>query len=179
MSLPSVSTLSNNLLALTPSDSILSAIPPFVGVIADFMNQVQANPGGSVGIFTLGNAAMIAAIEAMVPVADNSWIPIFADAWEAGVTAGVIAPSTVTDSVWLGSDDKDTETSPSPTTTIVTLAAAKTVLISGLTTAMPDINEPIAFATAISNATLAFSFQCIGLGPPPTFTPIPVTFSAQ
>lgn len=179
MALPTASTLSDNLLALTPSDTIDGAIPPFVGVIADFTNEVQAGPDGTVGVLTFGNAAMIAAMEAMTRVPDNSWIPIFADAWEAGITTSVITPSTVTDSVWSGSGDKDTETSPSPTTTITTIAAAKAVLIAGLTTAEPDDNEPIAFATAIYNATLALSFTCIGLGPPPALPPISIVFPAQ
>jgi hypothetical protein len=179
MALATAQTLSNNLLALSPSSNLFTAIPIFVGVIANFMNEVQAGPTGTVGIFTFGNAAMIAAMEAMTPVSDNSWIPIFANAWEAGVVSGVITPSTVTNSIWIGSGNKDTETSPSPSSTITTLSAAKAVLIAGLETAQPDITEPITFATAIRNATLAFEFTCIGLGSPPLFTPIPIVIAAE
>jgi uncharacterized transporter YbjL len=179
MSLPSAQTLSNNILALAPSSITDVAIPLFVDVIANFTNEVQAGPDGTPGILTFGNAAMVTAMEAMVPVADSSWIPIFADAWEAGITTGIITPGTVTDPAWLGSGNKDTETLASPATTIITLSAAKAILISGLMSAMPDNTAPLAFATAIYNATLAFQFECIGLGVAPTFIPIPIVFPAQ
>jgi hypothetical protein len=177
--LPSITIFKNNILALTPTDNILTAIPPFVGVIADFTNQLQAGPNGTAGIFTFGNAAMITILETQVPVDDSSWIPNFADAWEAGILTGTVAASTVTESVWIGSGTKDTETSASPASTITTISAAKALLISELANVVPDNTAPLALATAINDATQALIFTVIGLGPPPTFTPIPLTFNAQ
>jgi hypothetical protein len=177
--LPSVATLSNNILALTPSASITSAIPLFVAVIADWTNQLQAGSGGTPGIFTFGNAAMIALLETQAPVADSSWIANFASAWEAGITTGVITPSTVTNSAWAGSGDVDSQTSPSPASTIATIPAATAVLMAELANVVPDDTAPMALATAINAATLALSFTCIGLSAPPVFAPIPLTFPAQ
>jgi hypothetical protein len=177
--LPGITVLKDNILALPTSDNLVTAVPDFVAVIANWTNQLQAGPDGTPGIFTFGNAAMSAILETLVPVDDNSWIPIFANAWQAGILAGVVAPSTVTNSVWIGSGTKDTETSASPASTITTISAAKALLISELANVVPDNTAPLALATAINDATQALIFTVIGLGPPPTFTPIPLTFNAQ
>lgn len=177
--LASADSLKSQILALTPTKEAVSGITAFVGIIADFTNNVQAGSMGTVGIFTFNNAVMIAAMLAMEPVSDASWIPTFVSGWQSAVTASVIAPSTVTNSAWSGSGDKDTETSPSAATTITTIAAAAATLTSGLTGISPTSDSTLQFATAIRNATLAFTFTCIGLGVPPALPPIPITIAAE
>lgn len=176
--LPTANTLANDLLALTPSDNAITAITAFVGILANFINLVQAGPTGTPGILTFGNAAMITALLSMQPVDDNSWLNNFGNAFEAGLNSSVITPGTVTLPVWVGSS-VDVATSSSPTATILTIAASRALLISGLTTCQPTDSAPIEFATAFRNAALALEFNCIGLGSPPTFTPIPVTLNAE
>lgn len=172
--LPAVSVLANNILALPTTTSANTGMTNFVGVIAAFMNQVQGGPLGTPGIFTLGNAAMIAALSAMLPVANNSWIMSFANALETGILTGLITPGTVTNPAWLGSGNLDTVTLPTPAATITTIALAKATLIAALASATAGNNPPVPFAQAINDATLAFIFTCIGLGPPPTFLPTPI-----
>ena len=176
--LPSADTLKQNILSLKPTKNSIEGITAFVEVIADFMNLVQAGPTGSTGIFTFNNSAMISIMETMKPVKDNSWIANFANAWEAGVSGGIISPGTVTDPTWIGSGNKDIETLPSASATIINITSAKAHLISNLSN-INISNAPLPFATAIRNATLIFQFNCIGLGSPPSFTPIPIVFSAQ
>lgn len=177
--LPSVSSLAADILALPTTLDALQGMTNFVGVIAAFMNQVQGGPTGTPGIFTLGNAAMIAALAAMPPVADNSWIVPFANAWEMGVITGIIVPGTVTNPIWIGSGGLDVLTVPTPIVTITTIALAKATLISGLASATASNNPPVPFAQAINDATLAFIFTCIGIGPPLAFLPIPIPTPAM
>lgn len=172
--LPPVSTLASNILALPTTTSANAGMTQFVGVIAAHMNQVQGGPTGTPGIFTLGNAAMIALLAAMPPVADNSWIVSFANAMEAGILTGIITPGTVTNPAWLGSGNVDAVTLPSTVATILTIPLAKATLIAALASATASNNPPVPFAQAIQSATLAFIFTCIGLGPPPTFLPTPI-----
>jgi hypothetical protein len=40
-------------------------------------------------------------------------------------------------------------------------------------------DKTLQFATSIRDATLAFTFLCIGLAAPPALTPIPIPISAQ
>lgn len=177
--LPSQSTLANNILALPPTTDKVAGITSLVGVLGDFMDMVQGNPGGTVGIFTLNNPTVVAALSSLVPVDDNSWVSAFTTAFLSGVTTGTITPGTVTNSAWTGSGDLDTETSPSPTSTILTLSAFESTLMSGLNGATAENDPPQPFAGAFRDSTLEFSFSCIGLGPPPTFTPIPITIASE
>lgn len=179
MSLPSVTSLKNDILALSPTTNQVQGVTDFVNVVANFTNQVQAGSGGTPGILIFGNTAMISILLTQVPVSDNSWISTFVNAWQAGITTSVITPSTVTNAAWTGSGNKDTNTSPSAATTIPTIAAAAAVLTAQLANVVPDSTAPLALAQALSDATLALSFICIGLGPGPSFTPIPITFPAQ
>jgi hypothetical protein len=157
----------------------VAGVTAFVNVIATFTNQVQAGSAGTSGIFTFGNAAMISILLTQQPVSDNSWAPKFANAWQAGILAGTIAPRTVTNAKWLVSD-VDTLTVASPAVTITNVSAAKAALEASLLsiTATPD--SPLPLATAIRNATLSFTFNCIGIGGT-ILTPvtIPLPFSAQ
>jgi len=171
--------LKSALLALEPTKDKTQGITKFVGVISSFMNKVQGGPLGSPGIFTFNDAAMIAILMTQQPVKDNSWIPTFASAWEAGCIAAVIAPGTVTNPVWIGSGTKDVATLPTAAATITTLSAAKALLTAGLASVGPTSDAPLPLANAIRNATLAFVFNCIGLGPPPPLTPIPVPTPAE
>lgn len=172
--LPSVSSLASNILAMPTTTSALTGMTNFVVVISAFMNQVQGGPLGTPGIFTLGNAAMITALAAMPPVADNSWIVAFANAMETGILTGLITPATVTNPAWLGSGNKDVVTLPSTVATILTIPLAKATLIAALASATASNNPPVPFAQAIKDCTMAFIFTCIGLGPPPIFLPTPI-----
>ncbi len=177
--LPSQSTLANNILALPTTTDKVAGITSLVGVLASFMDQVQAGSDGTVGIFTLNNATVISALSSLVPVDDNSWVSAFTTAFLSGVTAGVITPGTVTNSAWTGSGNMDTQTSASPSSTITTLSAFESTLMSGLNSATAEKDPPQPFAGAFRDSTLEFDFTCIGLGPPPTFTPIPITIAAE
>lgn len=177
--LPSVNSLSSNILGLSPTTIPLTGVTSFVGVIADFMNQVQGGSTGMPGIFTLNNAILIPLLVAMPPVADNSWIQVFATAMETAITASIITPGTVMNPIWLGSGSLDVMTLPTAAATITTISVAKATLISQLQNATAGNNPAVPFATAISQATLQFIFTCIGLGTPPGLTPIPLPISAE
>src|SRR5271165_2548819 len=101
--LPSVNSLSQNILALPPTDDATAGMTSFVGVIADFMNLVQGGPTGTPGIFMLANSIVIPALAALPPVADSSWISGFANALEAGINAAIITPGTVMNAAWFAS----------------------------------------------------------------------------
>jgi hypothetical protein len=177
--LPSSDDLKQSILNLSPSKDAVSGVTAFVKVIADFTNMVQGGPLGTPGILTFGNEAMIAMMLQMQPVKDASWIPKFADAWEEGILTSIITPGTISNpAIWLGSI-VDVATLPTAAATILTLPAAKAVLTAELANVKPDSNAPLPLATAIRDATLALVFNAIGLGPPPTFTPIPVPTSAE
>ena len=176
--LPSASSLKDQLKALQPTQNAVQGITDFVTVISSFTNQVQAGPTGTPGILTFGNAAMVSIMMTMQPVKDNSWIPNFANAWAAGLLAGICTPGTVTDPAWIGSV-VDIMTLPSATATIPNISAAKAALMSELANVGPTDDAPLPLATAIRNATLQLQFLCIGLGPQPALLPIPLPFSAQ
>lgn len=178
MSLPSTNSLALNILALPTTIIPLTGVGNLISVLSSFTNQVQAGPTGSPGIFTFNGPITIPLIVAMPPVADNSWIPVFAAAMIAGITAGTITPGTVTNPAWLGSV-VDVNTSPSAVATISTIAVAQATLISKLASATANNNPPYPFAEAIRDAILEFIFICIGLGPGPAFTPIPIPIPAQ
>jgi len=175
--LPSYTVLAHNILNLSPTTSANTGMTNLTAQIADFMNQVQA-AGGEPGIFALAQSVVVAALAALPPVSDNSWINGFANAFEAGVTAAIITPGTVTNAAWIGSSGIDVNTLPSAST-ITTIAAAKAQLISDLANVTSSNNPPYPLAQAISDATLKFIFLCIGLGPPPTFVPIPLPLAAE
>ena len=158
------STLNSAILALTPSANKDEAITAFVAVIAEYMNKVQGGSSGTVGILTVNQMAMYNVFVTQVPVADSSWISKFADAWYQGVAQGTITPGTVTNGAWVTSGT-DVSTSLDPVTTITTLTSAKAMLESELTSATFNNNPALPFAEAVRDATLAFTFACIGLGP--------------
>lgn len=175
--LPNVNILAANILALPKTTDKMAGMTGFTRVIADFMDQVQASSEGSVGIFALAQSIVIPLLAALPLVADNSWIPGFADALEAGIINAIITPSTVTDRAWGGSAFRDTLTLPTGAATITTISAAKAILISELASATYSNNPPVPFAQAIMDCTLAFIFNCIGLGP--SLTPVPIPMSAE
>ena len=177
--LPSVDSLSQNILDLPVTTDTQVGMTNLVSVISSFMNQVQGGSTGNVGIFQLANALTIASLVTLQPVSDNSWIAGFADAMENGINGAIITPGTVTNPVWAGSGSLDIATLPTGVATITTISVAKAILIGELEDATAQNNPAVPFAKAISDATLAFVFTCIGLGPPPSFVPTPIPTSAE
>ena len=127
--LPSVNSLSNNILALSPTPIPLAGVTSFVGVISAFMDQVQGGSTGTPGIFLLNGDILIPLLVAMPPVPDNSWIEVFATAMETAITASTITPGTVINPAWVSSG-VDVATLPSAAATITTIAAAKSTLVT-------------------------------------------------
>lgn len=179
MSLPSADTLKSELLALPPTENKMEGIANLVAVIAKHMNKVQGGPTGKAGIFTLNEPVMIGILSALVPVPDDSWITTFATAYQAASMAAIVSPATVSNPAWVGSGSKDILTLPIGAASIPTIAVAKTLLQAALQSAKPDDEAPKPIADGIHDATLAFLFLCIGLGPPPVFPPIPIPTPAK
>lgn len=173
MALPGVASLKADIEALAPSDDKAAAMDALAAVVGAYMNQVQAGPLGAPGILTFDEATFSSQLQALAPVGDDSWIAGFAAAWEAAVLASTIAISTVTDSTSWPVSITDTLTVTDPSTTITTIATAKSTLESGLAASTADNNPPEPMAQAIHDATLAFSFNTIGLGGTP-ISPVPV-----
>jgi hypothetical protein len=172
--LPSVGSLSADLLTLPEELNSAAAATNFINKIAAFMDQVQAGPTGSPGIFTYNKPPAIAGIQALTPVIDNSWITNFANAIHSGSTSATLTPGTVTSPVWTASL---VDTFPP---TITTLSAALSTLISDLASVTSGNNPPMPLAQAISNYTLAFTFECTGLATSvPSPIPVPLPFSAE
>lgn len=176
--LPPSDKLKNDILALNPTTNPVQGMTNLVNAIANYMNQVQGGPLGTPGIFTLNNATMIGILSALVPVNDNSWVAVFASAFASASAAAVITPATVTNPAWSGSGGLDVATLPIGAATILTLPAAVTDLTNQLLTAKPDDSAPGIIAKAFHDATLDFTFNCIGLGPPPSEVPTPIPTSA-
>lgn len=170
------STLNSAILALPFTDSKIGGVTQFVNTICDYMEQVQGGALGSVGILTMNRSVMIAQFLTQNPVNDNSWINNFAEAWYEGVAQGTIAPGTVANPAWTTSA-VDIATSSDPTVTITTLTSAKSQLESELASVSYSNNPALPFAEAIRDATLAFTFLCIGLGP--LSVPIPISINAE
>jgi hypothetical protein len=173
--LPGVSSLNSQLLALPPVGTSVAGATQFVNCIATYMNQVQGGPTGSPGIFTYMNAPAIAAIQALSPVADNSWITNFANAIHTGSTSATLVPGTITNPAWTSSL---VDIGP---VSITTLAAALSTLISGLNAVTSGNNPAMPMAQAIHDYVAAFVFQTTGLIADPPNAPIPLilTFPAQ
>lgn len=172
--LPSVDSLNQQLLALPPTLSSLEGATQFVNTIAAFMDQVQAGPTGTAGIFTFDKAPAIAAIQVLPPVKDNSWIVNFANAIHTGTTAATLVPGTVTSPIWTVSS---VDVSPP---VIITLGAALSTLIADLAPVLSLNNPALPMAQAINNYTLAFTFLCTGIaGTPISPVPTPIPFPAE
>lgn len=165
--------------SLPPTQNKMEGIDNFVNAIAEFMNQMQAGDSGLPGIFTLNNAAMVSILAQQQPVADDSWINNFVSAFSAGCSLATIAPGTAIDPSWVGSGGFDVATVPSAPTTIVTLSTAIAAMPQLLKNVNSESNPPLPLAKAIRDTALSFTFNCIGLGPPPTLTPIPIPLSAK
>lgn len=175
--LPPVSVLSANLMALAPSPIQAVAVMNFVDVVCDYIDMVQASPLGSPGILTTNRPIFAQTLQMQMPVPGPAWISNFVLAFQQGVSLGIITPGTVTNPVWLGSG-VDVLTLPTPIATIVTLELATSLLQVGLLNVSAAPGAPMPLAQAISDAVMAFSFLCIGLGPPPAFPPIPLPLPA-
>lgn len=173
MAVSTAADLNTKILALSPSTSKPSAVQAFVDVIATFTQDVQAGSMGSPGVLTLNKPAMVGILTSQSPTAGNDWIMTMANAWEAGVSTGTVAVGTVTNPAWIGSGGMDISCN------ISNVAAAKSMLISELASVVPDSSAALPMATAFRNATLALKFLCVGLGPPPSMAPIPLTFNAE
>lgn len=163
----------------------------FSVALGTLMDKVQAGPEGTEGIFTFDEPTFKEGLLTLQPVADNSWASNLADIWQTAVLASVIAPSTVTDSAWTSSET-DVDTLPTPAATIPVISDARNVLetellaVSDLFT-NPDTSEDILLAAATQtakafrDATLTFTFICIGLvlAPPGPPVQLAITFPAQ
>lgn len=173
--LPSVSSLNDQLLALPPTMSAHEGAVQFIDVVANYINQVQAGPTGSPGILTYTRPPAVAAIEALPPVIDNSWIPNFAAAVHLGVTAGILTPGTVTDPAWTAS------TVDVLTPVIINLPAGLATLIGALPPVTSGNNPAMPMAQAIHDYAFSFIFLCTGfaLALPAPPVPVPLTFPAQ
>lgn len=173
--LASVDSLNQQLLALPPVDTPTAGATQFVNCIADYMDRLQAGPTGSPGIFTFLRPAAIAAIMALPPVKDNSWITNFANAIHLGATGATLTSGTVVNPTWTASG---VDVLPVVNTG---LSAALATLISGLQPITSENNPAMPMAQAINGYAKSFTFLCTGLvaassGPP---TPLPLTFSAE
>lgn len=175
--LASAESLNQQLLHLPPTIDRFGGATQFIEVVGNYLDQVQAGPTGTPGILVYNKSAAVSALLQIGTFLDNSWINPIASAIHVGVTAGTTVPSTVTDPVWDGSGNKDILTSGSPSTTITTLGAAKSVLIGGLGSANYFNNPALPIATAIRNYALAFTFLCTGLNS--TFNPTSKSFPAE
>jgi hypothetical protein len=175
MSLDSASVLNTAILNMSPSASKPAATQAFVDVVGDFMDKIQGGPTGSVGIMAFGRPAMYAILVTQSPTTGNDWIANFASAWEAGCTAAVITPGTVSDPGWGGSGGFDTLTPGSGAAAILNIAAAKAILEAELASVTPDSSAALPFANAIRNAALTIQFNCIGVSPGMSPAPIPKT----
>lgn len=173
--LPSVSSLNNDILALKPVGVEITGITNLVNVIATFMNQMQAGPTGTPGIFTYNNAAAIALLSSLPNVGNNSWVIPFANGIHAGSTGAILVPGTVTAPAWTASI---VDVLPPVNTGI---ASALPVLISGLNNCSYSNNPSMPMAQAISDYAKAFTFLCTGLvlAPPGPPIPLPLSFPAQ
>lgn len=176
MALASASVLRTAIEDMPETDNLVIGMTNFADVIGDYMDDVQAGSLGSPGIFTLNRSVFVTNLITLTPVANDSWISNFADAWEAAVNASTITANTVTDPATWTASTTDTNTSSSASTTITTIASAKATLVSALDSATWDNDPALPFAEAIRDATLAFTFNTIGVALPST--PIPVSRSA-
>jgi hypothetical protein len=177
VSVASAASLNSDILAMPPSADQATGVQNFVDVIGNFMDQLQAGPTGAPGIFTFGRPAMFSILMTQAPVASSAWIATFANAWEAGVLTAVVTPGTVLNPAWIGSGGVDAVTLPSGAATILTVAVAKAGLIADLASVAPSASSAMPFATAIRNATLALTFNCIGLSA--LMVPVPIPTPAQ
>lgn len=172
--LDGIEALRSKFLAMPEAYTSIEGATHFVNIIGDYFDKVQAGPTGSPGIFTYTRPPVIAAIMALQPVADNSWIPQFANAIHLGSLAGILVPGTVTlPAVWLVSVT-DIVSPP----VIITLGAALSVLMGELGDVTSLDDPPRKLAKAIHDYISAFIFLCTGLGgtiisPVPIPVPIP------
>jgi hypothetical protein len=173
--LPSVDSLKQQFLSMPEAFTPIDGATHFVNIIGNYMDQVQAGPTGSPGIFTYLRPPVIAAIAALPPVKDNSWIVQFANAIHLGALGAILVPGTVTlPAVWLVSV---VDTLPP---VITTLDAALAVLIGSLANVTSANNPPQPLAQAIHDYISAFIFLCTGIGGTViTPVPIPVPIPAQ
>lgn len=180
MALPGVSSLVSDINSLSPTNDQAAGMAALGGVIANYMDQVQAGPLGSPGILTFNSSEFATQLGALPTVDDTSWITGFASAWETALLASTITPSTVSDPATWPVSSTDTLTASSPSSTITTISTAKSTLISGLGSATPDNNPPEPFAQAIHDAILQFQFNTIGVaGTPSSPVPTPVLRPAE
>lgn len=170
MSLASVSSLKAQFLALKPTTDRVSACTAMANLVGSFCNNVQASPGGSVGILTFSNSAMADVLMTMRGTVGNDWITKFASAWEAGISSGIITPGTITNAAW-------TVSSVDLSASVSNLSAAKAILVAGLSSVNASNNPPQPLAKAISDAMLAITFLATGTSVGPT--PVPLPFTAQ
>jgi hypothetical protein len=179
MALAGIGVLADALFALPKTMSKADGVKNFVDKIGDYMDELQAGPTGSPGIFKLNRPVMVAQLMSVTPVNDKSWVSKLSNAWAAGVAQATITPGTVTvpPPTWIGSGNVDSETLPIGASTITTIPAGKDIMDGILMTATPTMKSPIIIARAVHNATIALSFTCIGKSL--LMVDVPLPFLAQ
>lgn len=185
-----LTTWTNTILAL-PTETVQPVgMLNLSNAIGGLMDKVQAGPTGSPGILTFSSPVMASNLGALSPSSSPAWAGTMASAWASAMAASVIAPGTVTEPAWTASV-VDVATLPSAAATVVTLAAATSLLtteLQALAALFQNPNTPPAtlaqgpmmMAQAFRDATSAFTFLCIGLAVAvPSPIPVPIPIPAQ
>lgn len=193
MSLTALSDWTNALKNLPAVSSAPDGVHNFAVEISNHMDSVQAGPTGTAGIFTMEESTFESNLMTLGTSGDTSWVAKLVSAWQTAVIASSITSGTVTDPLWTLSMT-DIDTAGSAPVVISTIASAAATLQSELmaiatvfTSSNPDSTEvsncPQQIAKAFRDATLAFTFNCIGEMtnplPPPPGIPVPKVFTAQ
>lgn len=195
MALEDLDSWKERLLAMPSVSTSIEGAQNLADFYGDKADKVQADSpdGSSEGIFTFNRSVFVVQLiaQGFGPSSSADWIPKISTAYEMALKASSISASTVTNSAWTATGNKDTQTKSTGIEVITTISAAKGILEAGLISAenpflsggiqnpddMSDSNA--LFAKAFRDATLAFVFTCIGkvMGVPPV--EVPLTFPAK
>lgn len=173
---------------LPPAETSIMAVINLANIIEKLTNKVEPNAITALsivpGTFIFNKATFIAQL-VLIPTAAPDWIPKIATAWMAGCTSGFITPSTVIDPITWPVSTSDVSTVPLAATTIPTMAAGQSLLISTLSLipSLMLVDPKLAqetIARAFYLAVSSFSFTLIGLsGTPISPVPTPITVPAK
>lgn len=180
----------SRLLAMPPVNTATAGVQNLADFLGDEMDKVEAQ-GGSPGIFTFDRPLFVSTLlsSGFGPTAGNEWAGKLATAWMTASGSATITAGTVTNGAWTASVT-DIQTSPSGSSTIVTLSSAKTFLENTLLSAAstfasvtnPSQGDAVVdqVAGAFRDATLMFQFNCIGLAiAVPSPIPVPIVLPAS
>lgn len=155
------------------TSTISAGAANFSAAIGSLTNDLQVNPGGSVGFITFDQATFTAALLPMAPVSSAAaGASVMSSAWMTAMSTSVISPSTVTNAAWTASST-DVSTAPTGAAVFVNLSAAEASLFSALSAVQPA-NNAQAVADAFRNATLMLMALAVGLALAPPGPPVPV-----